>query len=144
MRIDNLIKRKWVSVMFSGNYVRTITTLLKNTNIKIAFRTNNTIDNILDERITTNKYEQTGIYRLTCAECKKVYIGQTGRTFKIRYKEHIFSMKYNREDSGFAAHILNNAHCYRKMEYIMEKISREILLTHKRKFSYIYTNSKTN
>jgi hypothetical protein len=29
---------------------------------------------------------------------------------------------YNRDDSGFATHILNNAHCYGKMEDIMEKI----------------------
>jgi hypothetical protein len=74
------------------------------------------------QRIITNKYEQTGIYRLACAECKKVYIGQTGRTLKIKYKEHIRSIKYNRDDSGFATHTLNNAHCYGKMEDIMEKI----------------------
>jgi hypothetical protein len=110
------MKQKWVSFTFSGNYVRIITTLLKNTNIKIAFKTSNTIGNILKERIITNKYEQTGIYRLSCAECKKVYIEQTGRTLKIRYKEHIRSIKYNRDDSGFATHILNNAHCYGKME----------------------------
>jgi hypothetical protein len=135
------MKQKWVSFTFSGNYVRTITKLLKNTNIKIAFKTNNTIGNILNARITTNKYEQTGIYRLTCAECKTVYIGQTGRTLKIRYKEHICSIKYNREDSGFATHILNNAHCYGKMEDIMEKIDharKGQLMNIGRKLSYIY------
>jgi hypothetical protein len=101
------VKQKWVSLMFSGSYIWTITKLLKYTNIKIAFKTNNTIGNILKERITTNKFEQTGIYRLTCVECKKVYTRQTGRTLKIRYKEHIHSIKYNREDSGFATYILN-------------------------------------
>jgi hypothetical protein len=90
--------------------------------IKIASKTNNTIGNILKERTTANKYEQTGIYKLTSAECKTVYIGQTGRTLKIRYKEHIRSIMYNRDDSGFATHILNNAHCYGKMEDIVEKI----------------------
>jgi hypothetical protein len=133
MKIDNTIKQskhknnsdakqKWVSFTFSGNYVRTITKLFKNTNIKIAFKTNNTIGNILKERTTTNKYEQTGIYKLTCTECNKAYIGQTGRTLEIRYKEHIRSIMYNRDDSRFATHILNNAHCYGKMEDIMEKI----------------------
>jgi hypothetical protein len=92
------------------------------------------IGNILKERTTTNKYEQTGIYKLTCAECNKAYIGQTGRTLEIRYEEHIRSIMYNRDDSGFATHILNNAHCYG------ENRSREKGSTHehKRKFSYTY------
>jgi hypothetical protein len=51
-----------------------------------------------------------------------VYIGQTGRSLNIRYKEHIRSIKYNREDSGYATHILNNAHCYGKIEDVMERI----------------------
>jgi hypothetical protein len=59
---NNEMKQKWVSFTFSGSYVRTITKLLKNTNIKIAFKTSHTIGKIHNERITTNKYEQTGIY----------------------------------------------------------------------------------
>jgi hypothetical protein len=51
-----------------------------------------------------------------------LYIGQTERTLNIRYKEHIGSVKYNREESGYATHILNNAHCYGKTGDVMEKI----------------------
>jgi hypothetical protein len=54
-------------------------------------------------------------------DCQKVYIGQTGRTLNIRCKEHISSIKYNRKDSEYTTHILNNAHCYGKIEDIMEK-----------------------
>jgi hypothetical protein len=54
--------------------------------------------------------------------CKKVYIGQTCRILNIRYKEHIRSVKYNKEDSGYAAHILNNTHGYGKIEDVMEII----------------------
>jgi hypothetical protein len=115
-------KQKWISFTFTGNYVRTITKLLKNTNIKVAFKTNKTIGNILKDRTTNNTYEQAGIYKLTCAECKQAYIGQTGRTIKLRYKEHVRSIKYNREDSPYATCILNNAHYYGKMEDIMQKI----------------------
>jgi hypothetical protein len=71
IKIDNTIKqnkhknndkkRKWVSFTLSGNYIRTITKLFKNTNIKTAFKSNNTIGNLLKERTTTNKYEQTGM-----------------------------------------------------------------------------------
>jgi hypothetical protein len=65
------VQQKWVPFTFTGNYIRTITKLLKNTNIKIAFKTNNTIGNILKDRITNSTYEQTGIYKLICAECKQ-------------------------------------------------------------------------
>jgi hypothetical protein len=53
-----------------------------------------------------------------------VYIGQTGRSLNIRYKEHIRSIRYNREDSGYATHILNNIHRYGKIEDIMERIDQ--------------------
>jgi hypothetical protein len=128
------------------NLCPTITKLLENTNIKIAFKTNNTIGKVLNERITTNKYEQTG-NKLACAEGKKVYIGQTGRTLKNRYKEQIRSIKYNREDSAFAIHILNNAYYYGKMEDIMEKIDharKGRLMNIKENFHiYIYKQQNT-
>jgi hypothetical protein len=52
----------------------------------------------------------------------KVYIGQTGRSLNTRYKKDIQSIKYNRENSGYAIHILNNAHCYGTTEDVMEII----------------------
>jgi hypothetical protein len=55
-------------------------------------------------------------------DCQKVYMGQTRRSLNIRYKEHIRTIRYNREDSGYASHILNNIHRYGKVEGIMERI----------------------
>jgi hypothetical protein len=55
-------------------------------------------------------------------DCQNVYIGQTGRSINIEYKEHIRSIRYNREDSGYATHILNNIHRYGKIEDVMERI----------------------
>jgi hypothetical protein len=127
----------------------TITKLFKNTNIKTAFRTTNTIRHILKEIHTTNIYEQTGIYKLTCMDCKKAYIGQTGRTLNtsIKYKKHIRSNKYNKEDSGYATHILNNAHCYGKIEDITEKIDsarKSHIINIKQNFIFTYTNRIIN
>jgi hypothetical protein len=48
--------------------------------------------------------------------------GQTGLPLKIRYKEHIRSIRYNKEDSGFSTYILRNIHSYGKIEDIVEKI----------------------
>jgi hypothetical protein len=64
------------------------------------------------------------ILHIMCMDCNKVYIGQTGRTLRTRYKEHIRSIKYNKEDSGYTTHILNNTHNYGTVEDVMEKIDQ--------------------
>jgi hypothetical protein len=40
------------------------------------------------------------------------YIGHTGRTFKVRYKEHIQAIRNNNGNSGYSNHILNTGHAY--------------------------------
>jgi hypothetical protein len=56
------------------------TNIFKNTNLKISYRVNNTIQNILKTRIPNNdKYKKSGIYSLKCNTCNKYYIGQTGQ-----------------------------------------------------------------
>jgi hypothetical protein len=55
---------------------------------------------------------------LICKDWHKAYIGQTGRTPKTRYKEHI-------NDSAYETHILNNMHQYGNIEEIMDRIDNE-------------------
>jgi hypothetical protein len=52
------------------------------------------------------------VYRLKCGECPHIYtyIGQRGRPFKTRYKEHNTEIKNNVENSKFALHIQNTGH----------------------------------
>jgi hypothetical protein len=136
-RLDNTIRinrqqkdteskeqKKWVTFTYTGNYIRTITKLFKHKKVQIAFKTRNTISNLLKKTPNLNTFEQAGIYRLKYMDCQKVYIGQTGRSLNIGYKEHIRSIRYNREDSGYATHILNNTHSYGKIEDIMERIDK--------------------
>ena len=35
------------------------------------------------------KHTSTGVYKLKCNDCPNYYIGQTGRSFKTQYTEHI-------------------------------------------------------
>jgi hypothetical protein len=44
---------------------------------------------------------------------------QTGRSLNARYKEHISSVRNDKETSIFAMYILNVNHAYGKMEDIM-------------------------
>jgi hypothetical protein len=39
-------------------------------------------------------------------------MGHTGRTFKIRYNEHIKAIKSNKSTSKYAEHTLDNGHTY--------------------------------
>jgi hypothetical protein len=50
------------------------------------------------------------------------YIGQTGRTFKVRYKEHIQAIRNNNGNSGYSNHILNTGHAYGTITVTMDVI----------------------
>jgi hypothetical protein len=65
------------------------TKLSKNTQIRVAFCTKNTVSNILKHHAHTDKYNNSGIYQMKCLDCSLKYVGQTGRTFNARYKENI-------------------------------------------------------
>ena len=54
--------------------------------------------------------QKCGVYRLRCNVCPKEYIGQTGRSFDARIKEHVACIKYQRDVSSFAVHINEDKH----------------------------------
>jgi hypothetical protein len=56
--------------------------------------------------------------------CPIQYIGQTGRPFNTRYKEHIRDIK-NNSKSGYSNHILNIGHSYGSITDTMEIIKIE-------------------
>jgi hypothetical protein len=89
-------KRKWTTFTFFGPEIRTITKLFKNTEVGISYITKKQHQTLL--RINENrndKYNLSGVYQLQCADCPLKYIGQTGRIFEIRFKEHIRNIKNN-------------------------------------------------
>jgi len=96
--------------------------LLKNTNVKAAFTTDNTIGKHLTikQGNPQNKYDKSGVYQLTCPDCRMKCTGQTGRPFKVRYQEHLRDFKYNKNKSKYAQHLVDNKHAIGRMEDIME------------------------
>jgi hypothetical protein len=92
----------------------TITNLFKHTDIKIAFKTSNTIQQRTKTRNhdTTHDLSKSGIYKMTCKTCNKAYIGQTSRNLPLRCREHIRYIKNNEPQSAYAQHILHNIHEY--------------------------------
>jgi hypothetical protein len=96
--------------------MRKNTKLFKDTNLKIAFKTTNTVGKLLGGTPTMNTYEQSDIYKTTCQSCHKVHIGQRGRNLTTKHTEHIRNIKFNKENSAFAQHILGQGQQYGPME----------------------------
>jgi len=118
----NVQKQKWVKFTYTGKETRFITKLFKDTNVRIVFTTNNTIGKCLtmEQKTPQCKYDKSGVYQLTCPDCKMKYTGQTGRPFRVRYQAHIWDFKYNNGRSKFAQHLINNKHAIGNMKDIME------------------------
>jgi len=115
--------KTWTTFTFYGGFMRNITNIFKNSTIKTAYRTTNNIFNLLASQKQTSG-KSSGIYKLTCNTCNRAYIGQTGGTISIRYKEHIRYIKTNNPQSAYALHILNNRH-----EYGPQKETMQLLKT---------------
>jgi hypothetical protein len=148
--IETKPKEKWITFIYVGKQTTLITELLKNnTNLRIAYKVNNTIEKNLYTRNKpdiSNKYKHSGVYQLKCLDCGKNYIGQTGRNFKQRYREHINDIRQNKEKSGFSQHILNTGHRYSTIDDTMKILYRNKkgrLLNTVEQF-YIYINTKQN
>jgi hypothetical protein len=55
------------------------------------------------------------------------YVGQTGRPFKVRFREHLHDFKYGNRKSKFATHPLHNGHSIGPINSVMETLH----ITHK-------------
>jgi len=94
--------------------IRCITNLFKHSDLKIAFRATN---NLQQQQQQQQPEQQTNknpsrIYKLKCNTCNKVYVGQSGRSIDIRQTEHIRYIRSNNPQSAYAMHILQNRHEY--------------------------------
>jgi hypothetical protein len=85
----------------------------------------------------TDKYEKSGVYQMQCTSCPLKYIGQMGRSFNIRYREHLQDIKNINGNSVYSNHILNTDHSKGSITDIMKAIKAP-----KRQNIYIYKGSK--
>jgi hypothetical protein len=114
-------KQKWACYTYVGKETTYITNIFRQTELKIALRTTNTIGNLLSHKNTPpNKFSLSGVYKLTCPDCNKTYIKQTGRRFSTRYKEHETAFRNNSHTSSFAKHLNEEAHSFGPMNNIMQ------------------------
>ena len=68
----------WATFTYYSLAIKKIMNLFRDSNIRIAFRTTNTIIKQLTSEKNINK-NPSGIYKLKCNICNGAYIGQTDR-----------------------------------------------------------------
>jgi hypothetical protein len=78
---------KWALFTYTPPHVRKITNILKQTNIKVAFKTNSAIPSLTrpTNKPKTLPHDISGVYSTACNTCKQVYVGQTSRSLKQCY-----------------------------------------------------------
>ena len=107
-------RKRWAKFTYVGKETRRITKLFKNTNVRIAFTTNNNLGKLLNSQDDQkpDKYDKNGVYQLKCPTCPNKYTGQTGRPFRVRFHEHYNDYKYANNKSKFAQHVLDEGHSF--------------------------------
>lgn len=85
-----------------------MSTLCKMLNVKVLFKYNCKIQNLLIKNAPNSK--QGLIYKINCKNCDKIYIGQTGRSLETRIKEHSYAIKKKNQYNALFNHYLINGH----------------------------------
>lgn len=103
----------YVSIPYIGPVSKKIGEIFKKYNMQVAYKTNITLQTLLpSSKSPIPLLEKSGIYQLQCKDCNAAYVGQTGRKFSLRFKEHARSWRLNLDNSTFANHLIQNNHSF--------------------------------
>ena len=118
---------KWAKFTYIGKETKFVTKLFKDSPIKITFTTRNTIKRLLSTKPhpIQEQFDSSGVYQLSCPDCHMKYVGQTGRSFRIRFSEHFRYYKYNNSKSKFAKHLVDNKHSVGPISDIMKVLYKK-------------------
>jgi hypothetical protein len=120
-----------------GNFLHHLTYSDRQTDVRIAFRTNTPIGKLFTQNKPPpppDKFSLSGVYKLTCPQCQKAYVGQTGRSFNIRYNEHKQAFRNNSHSPSFTKHLNEEAYSFGTIHNIMQ-----VLQYHEKKGAHMNT-----
>lgn len=118
--IKNELRR--VSVNFDQKITKPLRSKLRKFGIELVFSSrNNQLKTLLGStKDPVDALGKSGVYKISCPHCDKIYIGQTKRTLDTRFKEHLAEVtKATKETekgmhyhfkSKIAEHIFNEDH----------------------------------
>lgn len=105
-------KTKFTRLPYLGKFSYKLSRLLK-PDCQPVFYTRNSLKSLLfnnKDKIST--ITRSGVYKLKCGVCNATYIGQTGRQFSTRLKEHIRVWRTKKGESAFGEHLHAENHTF--------------------------------
>ncbi len=70
-----------------------------------------TVFSVSQGQTSPSPEDQTNVvYKINCADCSWSYIGETGRAFNTRRKEHVRNVELCKSGSNIASHAWTNNH----------------------------------
>jgi len=117
---DN-ITHKWAPFTYFRRETTFITNIFQKTDLRITMRANNTLQKLLTPKPQTrDKDSRSGAYKLTCLDCNKAYVGQMGRSFTHRFKEHKNAFRSNSTTANYTKHALEHSHPFGPIQDTMQ------------------------
>lgn len=105
--------KKFHVLTYFGPISTKISNILCKDNGTVSFKSSNRLSNLIfNVKDKPNNYKKSGVYKLKCNECNGCYIGQTGRNFETRFKEHNACYRLKKRTSNFANHFLDTDHTF--------------------------------
>jgi hypothetical protein len=141
------MKQKWTTFTYISPETTFITKLFKCMNLKIAYHTSNNIQSYLSlDPHSEDIFAQSGIYKLTCPDCRQAYICQTGRDFRTRFNEHKRSFIHNNKTSKYALRLLEHSHNHGSMHDVMKiiQLQKKGIHLNTREHFHIHREAATN
>jgi hypothetical protein len=136
-------KQKWVTFTYTGKKTTFLTKIFKRSKLKIAYCTNNSIQrNLNPKNSISNKYLVSGIYKLTCTDCGKAYVGQMGRKLLQRYKEHLRAFRNNISSSKFTQHLNDHIYTFGPIDDTMQILYHQKKGTHHNTIERFYIHKE--
>jgi len=102
---------RYITIEYNKNIANIIQKTFKQYKYNIGYRTTNKLTKHINAHKVKRKME-TGVYKLICNDCDAFYIGQTGRNFETRFKEHVKGVGKQNSKSNYAEHIHKQKHSY--------------------------------
>lgn len=119
-------ERRIVCLPFFPKVTNPLSTALKRHGIHIVTRNNNTTRDLLCNLKDTQLPTQTsGIYEISCKDCDEIYIGQSKRAIKERFKEHVSATNNGHAyKTSVSEHMIENNHTIdvmRRTKYVRDE-----------------------
>jgi hypothetical protein len=121
--------KKWCRLLFVGDLSNRLARKFPKNKFNVSFYNPCTLGKVLcRNKDKIDPIHQSGIYKVNCDSCNMCYIGQTGRNFLTRMKEHRRCWRNGDETSLLAKHILQTSHCCRFQPEVLHLDNKGIRL----------------